>query len=205
MDLIDPILLALNSYTKALSAALGYRDVSTRLHSDRVTGLSHAIGVGMGLSGSELGMLNVAASFHDVGKIGIPDAILLKPSAHSEAERIEMRRHTEIGEKIIAAMEIEGAQQAASSIRAHHENFDGSGYPDQLAGEEIPLFARIISIADSYDAMAETRVHHRARSHGEIMAILDQETGHKHDPVIMRHFSMLIAASELKASDHQHR
>ena len=205
MEPTDPTLLALNSYTKALSAALGYRDVSTRLHSDRVTGLSHAIGVGMGLSGNELGMLNVAASFHDVGKIGIPDAILLKPSAHTEAERIEMRRHTEIGEKIIAATEIDGAQQAALSIRAHHENFDGSGYPDQLAGEEIPLFARIISIADSYDAMAETRVHHRARSHGAIMAILDEETGHKHDPVIMRHFSMLIAASELKASDHQHR
>jgi response regulator RpfG family c-di-GMP phosphodiesterase len=117
MNLTDPTLLALNSYTKALSTALGYRDVSTRLHSDRVTGLSHAIGVGIGLSGSELGMLNVAASFHDVGKIGIPDAILLKPSAHNEAERIEMRRHTEIGEKIIAATEIEGAQEAASSRR----------------------------------------------------------------------------------------
>lgn len=201
MELIDPTLLALNSYTKALSAALGYRDVSTRLHSDRVTGLSRAIGVSIGLSGNELGMLNIAASFHDVGKIGIPDAILLKPSAHNEAERIEMRRHTEIGEKIIAATEIEGAQQAALSIRAHHENFDGSGYPDQLSGEEIPLFARIISIADSYDAMAETRVHHRARSHSEITAILDEETGYKHDPALMRHFSVLIAANELKASD----
>jgi HD-GYP domain-containing protein (c-di-GMP phosphodiesterase class II) len=202
MELTDPTLLALNSYTKALSIALGYRDVSTRLHSDRVTGLSHAIGVRIGLSAHELGMLNVAASFHDVGKIGIPDAILLKPAAHTEAERIEMRRHTEIGEKIIAATEIEGARQASLSIRAHHENFDGSGYPDQLAGEEIPLFARIISIADSYDAMAETRVHHRARSHGEIMAILDQETAHKHDPALMRHFRVLIDSSELKAGGH---
>ncbi len=202
MELIDPTLLALNSYTKALSVALGYRDVSTRLHSDRVTGLSRVIGVSIGLSGNELGMLNVAASLHDVGKIGIPDAILLKPSAHNEAERIEMRRHTEIGEKIIAATEIEGAQQAALSIRAHHENFDGSGYPDQLAGEEIPLFARIISIADSYDAMAETRVHHRGRSHSEIMAILNEETGHKHDPALMRHFSVLMVATELKATEH---
>jgi HD-GYP domain-containing protein (c-di-GMP phosphodiesterase class II) len=201
MELTDPTLLALNSYTKALSAALGYRDVSTRLHSDRVTRLSHAIGVSIGLSENELGMLNIAASFHDVGKIGISDAILLKPSAHSEAERIEMRRHTEIGEKIIAATEIEGAQQAAFNIRAHHENFDGSGYPDQLAGEEIPLFARIISIADSYDAMAETRVHHRARSHSAIMAILDEETGHKHDPALMRRFSVLIATSGLKATE----
>ncbi|NJD36621.1 MAG: HD domain-containing protein, partial [Betaproteobacteria bacterium] len=83
MKLTDRTLLALNSYTKALSVALGYRDVSTRLHSDRVTGLSRAIGVSIGLSGSELGMLNIAASFHDIGKIGISDAILLKPSAHN--------------------------------------------------------------------------------------------------------------------------
>ena len=93
-----PIYASLYKYTQALSVALGYRDLLTRLHSERVLGLSEAIGVACGLSRKELGILKIAASFHDIGKIGIPDAILLKRSELDDAEWAEMKRHSEIGE-----------------------------------------------------------------------------------------------------------
>lgn len=200
MELEGPIFNALYTYTKPLSVALGYRDLLTRAHSERVRGLSVAIGVGCGLSKIELGILNTAASFHDVGKIGIPDQILLKLSQFDEAEREKMKQHSEIGERIIAATELEGAQQVSLVIRHHHEHYNGLGYPDSLSGDEIPICSRIISIADSYDAMAVTRAYHDAKTHLEIMAILREEIGGKHDPELMRVFCEIIESSEFKAA-----
>lgn len=199
MEPVDPIFLALHSYTKALSAALSYRDASTRLHSERVAGLARIIGGKLGFSERELGILNIAAAFHDVGKIGIRDAILLKPSRLDESEWVEMKQHAEIGSKIIAATEIEGSQQAALAIQCHHEHYDGNGYPEGRNGTDIPIYARVIGIADSYDAMAETRAHHHARSHTDIMIILAGETGGKHDPELMSLFCNIIEQSEFKA------
>ena len=190
---------ALYTYTKALAVALGYRDLMTRLHSERVGGLSAAIGQGYGLSRAETDILGIAASFHDIGKIGIPDRILLKLADLDEAEWAEMKRHSEIGERIMAATDIEGAQQAARAIRHHHEHYDGRGYPDSLSGAEIPICSRIISIADSYDAMAVTRAYHDAKTHSEIMAILREETGQKHDPELMRVFCEVIESSKFIA------
>ena len=200
MELDEPILNALFTYTKALSVALGYRDLLTRLHSERVCGLSAAIGVGCGLSKIELGILKIAASFHDIGKIGIPDQVLLKLSQLDEAEWEKMKQHAEIGERIMAATELEGSKQASLVIRHHHEHYDGRGYPDKLPGEEIPICSRIISIADSYDAMAVTRAYHHARTHLEIMAILREETGGKHDPELMRVFREIIESNKFKAA-----
>jgi HD-GYP domain-containing protein (c-di-GMP phosphodiesterase class II) len=200
MELEDPVFHALYAYTKALSVALGYRDLLTRLHSERVQGLAVVIGKACGLSEEQLNALKVAASFHDIGKIGIPDHILLKPAQFDEAEWQKMKTHSEIGEKIMAATELEGSQQAARVIRHHHEHYDGQGYPDKLAGENIPICSRIISIADSYDAMAVTRSYHHARSHAEIMAILQRENGKKHDPELMRIFCGMIETSEYKSA-----
>lgn len=200
MEHEDPVFHALYAYTKALSVALGYRDLLTRLHSERVQGLSVAIGVAYGLSRIQLNALKIAASFHDIGKIGIPDHILLKPAQFNEAEWQEMKMHSEIGEKIMAATELEGSQQAARVIRHHHEHYDGQGYPDKLAGKDIPICSRIISIADSYDAMAVTRSYHHARTHPEIISILKEEDGKKHDPELMRLFREIIENSEYKSS-----
>ena len=200
MEQEDPVFHALYVYTKALSVALGYRDLLTRLHSERVQGLSVAIGAAHGLSKVQLNALKIAASFHDIGKIGIPDHILLKPAQFNEAEWQEMKKHSEIGEKIMAATELEGSQQAALVIRHHHEHFDGHGYPDKLAGNSIPICSRIISIADSYDAMAVTRSYHHARAHSEIMAILQKENGKKHDPELMLIFCDIINTSEYKST-----
>lgn len=199
MELEEHIFNSLLKYTKALSVALGYRDILTRLHSERVQGLSAKIGEYCGLSYKEINALNIAASFHDIGKIGIPDHILLKPSPFDEAEWKIMQQHSEIGEKIMSATELQGSQQAALLIRHHHEHYNGMGYPDKLSGEDIPICSRIISIADSYDAMAVTRSYHRTRTHSEIMAILQEESGNKHDPELMRVFCKFIESSEFRA------
>ena len=200
MKLEEPVFIALYTYTKALSVALGYRDLLTRLHSDRVRGLSVEIALACGLSNKELDVLKIAASFHDIGKIGIPDHVLLKPAKLNDAEWEVMKKHSEIGEKIIAATELEGSQQAALVIRHHHEHYSGLGYPDGLSGQDISICARIISIADSYDAMAVTRSYHRARTHQDIMEILYQEAGEKHDPDLMPTFCDIIESSNFKAA-----
>lgn len=201
MMTLDPLYSVLFRYTKALSVALGYRDLLTRLHSERVRDLSVALGKHCGLSGDDLVILEISASFHDVGKIGMPDHILLKPSQFDEDEWLIMRQHAEVGEKIMLSTELDGSRQAAIAIRHHHEYFNGKGYPDKLVGEAIPIYSRIISIADSYDAMAVTRAYHRAKPHAEIMDILHFETGQKHDPNLMRVFCEVIESSELKATE----
>lgn len=200
MELEDPIYAALYKYTKALSLALGYRDPVTQLHSERVLGLSEEIGVKCGLPNVDLGILKIAAAFHDIGKIGIPDAILRKPVQLDESECAIMKQHSEMGEQIIAATELEGAQQASLIIRHHHEHYDGRGYPDGIAGEEIPICSRIVAVADSYDAMAVTRSYHRVRTHTEIMAILQQESGEKHDPELVRIFCEVIESSKFRTA-----
>lgn len=201
MEPEEQIFSALYTYTKALSVALGYRDLLTRLHSERVRGLSEAIGIGCNLSKREMGILKVAASFHDIGKIGIPDQILLKPSPLDEVELEKMKQHSEIGEKIMASTELEGSQQASLVIRHHHEHYNGLGYPDRLSGKEIPVHSRIITIADSYDAMAVTRSYHQSKTHPEIMAVLEKETGEKHDPELMGIFCGIIESSKFKAPE----
>jgi response regulator RpfG family c-di-GMP phosphodiesterase len=197
----DSVFFTLYKYTKALSVALGYRDLLTRLHSERVLALSEALGTRCGLSSSELEILKLGASFHDIGKIGIEDRILMKTSALDKDEWEKMREHTKIGESILLATGLEGSQQAAQIVRHHHEHYDGKGYPDSLAGEDIPIYSRIISIADSYDAMAVTRSYHHPRKHSEIMETLHRETGVKHDPHLMSLFVELIEHSELKAAE----
>jgi HD-GYP domain-containing protein (c-di-GMP phosphodiesterase class II) len=199
MEQEDTAFNTLYTYTRALSVALGYRDLLTRLHSERVCALSEAIAISYGLSKKDLAILKIAASFHDVGKIGIPDYILLKTSHLNKAERDEIRKHPEIGEKILAAAELDGPQRASLVIRHHHEYYSGSGYPDRLAGDDIPICSRIISIADNYDAMAVTRSYQEARTHPEIMAIMQEETGEKHDPELMRVFCEIIESSEFRA------
>ena len=195
MDMADMAFIDLRRYTRALSMALGLRDPSTLMHSDRVQGLSREIGTRCGLGSESMGILEIAASFHDVGKIGIRDAVLMKPAQLDEDEWELMRQHCEMGEQIIAATGLDGAAEAARIIRHHHEHYDGSGYPDRLAGYAIPLLSRIISIADAYDAMAVTRSYHRARAHESILEVLDRETGRKYDPELMDVFRDVIATS----------
>lgn len=192
--------ISLYRYTKALSVALDYRDTLTRMHSERVVALSLGLGEHCGLTQGELETLRVAATFHDIGKIGIPDAVLLKPTRLDRAEWACMQRHSEIGQQILLATDLDGAETAAQVIRHHHEHFDGSGYPDRISGEQIPIAARIISITDSYDAMAVTRAYHAAKGHAVIEGTLRSESGTKYDPDLLGMFLQFIESSPLKTS-----
>jgi len=199
MKLDDPIFDALYQYTKALSVALGYRDPLTRLHSERVQELATEIAVQCDLTVDIINILKIAASFHDIGKIGIPDDVLLKPKPFNDMEWQIMQKHSIIGEQIMLATELEGSELAATFIRHHHEQFDGQGYPDKLAGNAIPLGSRIIAIADSYDAMAVARPYHNPKAHNEIMSILHQESGKKYDPELLDIFTAVIEHSKYKS------
>jgi len=183
----------------ALTIALDVRDRYTRSHCDRVVTLAAELGRACGLASAELGHLRVGARFHDVGKIGIPDSVLLNPGRLSAVEWEVMKTHSEYGERIFRATAVRKLEPIARAIRHHHESFDGSGYPDGLAGEAIPLLGRLLLIVDAYDAMTSARPYHQARSHSQAMDILDSESGSKLDPVVLRAFFGCIERSEARA------
>lgn len=152
--------------------------------------------IALGLSGDELRVLELGASLHDIGKIVVPDRVLMKPAKLDEDELAVMQQHPVVGGNLLAAYENPRAALVASVVRHHHEWFDGNGYPDKLSGEAIPLLARIVSVVDSYDAMAVRRVYQGARLHGEIIEIMSGEAGSKLDPVILERFMQVIEKPE---------
>jgi putative nucleotidyltransferase with HDIG domain len=129
----------------------------------------------MGLSQAELDLLGHAALFHDIGKLAIPDAILLKPASLTHAEWDLMQGHADEGARIIDRLGF--LNDAVPAIRHHHERFDGTGYPDRLVGEEIPLGARIIHVADALDSMLTTRIYRAARPATDALEELKRATG----------------------------
>jgi diguanylate cyclase (GGDEF)-like protein/putative nucleotidyltransferase with HDIG domain len=160
---------------ESLSATVDARDAYTAGHSRRVQQLALAIGRELGLSQAELDLLGHAALFHDIGKLAIPDSILLKPATLTPAEWALMQRHADEGARIIDRLGF--LQDAVPAIRHHHERFDGTGYPDGLAGEEIPLGARIIHVADALDSMLTTRIYRAARPADEALEELRRGSG----------------------------
>jgi diguanylate cyclase (GGDEF)-like protein/putative nucleotidyltransferase with HDIG domain len=160
---------------ESLSATVDARDAYTAGHSRRVQQLALAIGRELGLSRAELDLLGHAALFHDIGKLAVPDAILLKPAVLTEEEWSLMQRHSDEGARIIDRLGF--LNDAVPAIRHHHERFDGTGYPDGLKGEDIPLGARIIHVADALDSMLTTRIYRAARPAMEAMQELKRAAG----------------------------
>jgi diguanylate cyclase (GGDEF)-like protein/putative nucleotidyltransferase with HDIG domain len=160
---------------ESLSATVDARDAYTAGHSRRVQQLALAIGRELGLSQAELDLLGHAALFHDIGKLAIPDAILLKPASLTDKEWELMQRHADEGARIIDRLGF--LNDAVPAIRHHHERFDGTGYPDRLKGEEIPLGARIIHVADALDSMLTTRIYRAARPATEALDELRRAAG----------------------------
>lgn len=193
--------VSLQHIAQSLTVALGERDQHTRAHCERVVQLSNELGIHLDFTACELDLLMLGAQFHDIGKIGIPDHILHKPASFDEDEWECMKRHTQIGERIILAISNEKSAEVARTVRHHHEHFDGSGYPDGLSGLQIPVYSRIIALADSYDAIAVTRPYHQARAHTAIMDILSSEVGIKHDPDLLYAFSSVIEKSSMRVRD----
>jgi putative nucleotidyltransferase with HDIG domain len=165
---------------ESLSATVDARDSYTAGHSRRVQQLALAIGDELGLSQPELDLLGHAALFHDIGKLAIPDAILLKPAMLSSQEWSLMQNHAEEGARIIDRLGFLG--DAVPAIKHHHERFDGAGYPDRLSGEDIPLGARIIHVADALDSMLTTRIYRTARPAEEALEELRSAAGSQFCP-----------------------
>jgi diguanylate cyclase (GGDEF)-like protein/putative nucleotidyltransferase with HDIG domain len=165
---------------ESLSATVDARDAYTAGHSRRVQQLALAIGRELGLSQAELDLLGQAALFHDVGKLAIPDAVLLKPATLSTDEWSLMQRHADEGARIIDRLGF--LDDAVPAIRHHHERWDGAGYPDGLAGEEIPLGARIIHVADALDSMLTNRIYRAARPAAEALEELRRGVGSQFCP-----------------------
>jgi len=164
-----------SSAIESLSSIVDSRDSYTAGHSRRVRDLALAMGRELGLSDAELAVLDRAALFHDIGKLTVPDAILLKPGELSAEEWTVMRRHPDQGARIINRLGF--LDDAVPVIRYHHERIDGGGYPSGLAGEEIPLGARIVHVADAYDSMRTNRIYRPARTHADALGELRQLAG----------------------------
>lgn len=164
----------------ALVRAIEEKDRYTLGHTERVAELSVLIGEELRLPPEKLRVLNEAAMLHDIGKIGIPDAILNKPGPLTAEERRLVEEHSRRGEHILR--ELRSLQAHISGVRSHHERMDGSGYPDGLHGEEIPLDARIIAVADVFDALTSTRSYRPAWALDRALDLIDSEAGTKLDP-----------------------
>jgi HD-GYP domain-containing protein (c-di-GMP phosphodiesterase class II) len=167
---------------KSLASAIDAKDPYTRGHSQRVAYWAVEIGRELGLSPEALQTLEYGGVLHDIGKIGMPDAILSKASALDEAERELAREHPRIGSEIAAGVSFLAA--ALPAIRSHHERWDGTGYPDRLAGEAIPLVARIVNAADTWDACTSTRPYQKAFTTEESLAIMARLREAQLDPAV---------------------
>jgi HD-GYP domain-containing protein (c-di-GMP phosphodiesterase class II) len=176
----------------ALSVSLQLRDAYTRHHCDRVGLLARTLARHCSLDPAQCVQIELAACFHDIGKIGIPDDVLLNPGRHDHADQAIMRQHPEHGERIFLATGRADATDVARLIRAHHEAFDGSGYPDGLRGESIPLGARILTLVDAWDAMTSDRPYRGAMERGRAMRILDDASGGMIDAYLLGAFQDLL-------------
>lgn len=177
----------------ALSMSLQMRDAYTRHHCDRVGLLARCLATHCDLAPPACAQIVLAARFHDIGKIGIPDDVLLAPRQHTEEERAIMREHPVRGEHIFLATGRSDAAPVARLIRAHHEAFDGSGYPDGLRGEAIPLGARIVTIVDAYDALTSVRPYRDAMEHETALRIIEAQSGGLVDPYVLQRFHRMLA------------
>jgi len=171
---------------KALVAALETRDLETHGHSERVVSFSLRLGQEFGLDEGQMRSLEFGSLLHDIGKIGVPDAILRKPAKLSEDEWLEMRLHPIHGRQILSGIAfLEGASRV---VAQHHEKWDGSGYPAGLKGEEIDLNARIFAVADAFDAITSDRVYRVGRTYEAALAELCAQTGRQFDPGVVEAF-----------------
>jgi diguanylate cyclase (GGDEF)-like protein/putative nucleotidyltransferase with HDIG domain len=182
---------------ESLSATVDARDAYTAGHSRRVQGLALAIGRELGLSQAELDLLGHAALFHDIGKLAVPDAILLKATELTGDEWSLMQRHADEGARIIDRLGF--LTDAVPAIRHHHERFGGGGYPDGIAGEEIPLGARIIHVADALDSMLTTRIYRAARPVDETLAELRNGAGDQFCPRCVNALERIVETDGLAA------
>ena len=183
----------------ALAEAIEKRDPYTGGHVRRVVVYSLLLGREMGLSRSELEQLRLGATLHDVGKIAIPDEVLRKPAPLDRGEFEVMKRHTLDGAEIVSR--VRGLRALIPAVRSHHERLDGAGYPDGLGAEAIPLVARIIAVADTYDAMTTDRPYRRGMAPAAAFAEIDRHAGLQHAGEVVAAFRRLFERGEFTVAE----
>jgi len=181
-NIYENLFSTLYAFVNAVEA----RDLYTRQHSSRVTGISLILGKQLGCTGEELDILNFAGHLHDIGKIGIRDDILLKPDRLTSEEFKKIKEHPAIGANILEQLGM--WEKERQIIRCHHERFDGTGYPDGLKRKQIPFLARILSVADVYDAMASDRAYRKRMEEERILKVIDEGAGTQFDPDVVAAF-----------------
>jgi diguanylate cyclase (GGDEF)-like protein len=181
----------------SLAKAVDARDAYTGSHSERVGDLAARIARRLGVDEAQTDLTRLAASLHDLGKLAIPEEILRKPGVLSESERLVLERHPQIGYRMLESL---GVEPIAEWVLHHHERWDGTGYPDGLRGEEIPLGARIIFVADAFDAMTSERVYREPLTEIEALAELERCAGTQFDPAIVEAFSAELGLSTATAA-----
>jgi putative nucleotidyltransferase with HDIG domain len=178
----------------ALARAIDAKSSWTSGHSERVTETAMEIGREVGLSRTELDVLNRGGLLHDVGKIGVPESVLDKPGKLTDEEMTQIREHVEIGRRILEP--VPGLAECMPIVVQHHEWFDGGGYPKGLAGDEISLYARIFAVADCFDAMISDRPYRSGLPVDQVLQILRDGTGKQFDPQVMDAFFRIVARKD---------
>jgi PAS domain S-box-containing protein len=173
---------------RRLALAAEYRDYETSLHTERVGRAAEQVAEALGLSVSLSGLVGEAAPLHDVGKIGIPDSILLKPGKLSATEFEAMKQHTVLGSALLAGSDCELLRLAGQIALTHHERWDGSGYPSGLVGDVIPIAGRIVAVVDAVDAMTHDRPYKSASTVEEARSEISRCSGSHFDPRVVRAF-----------------
>lgn len=187
--------------TERLLGAAGLRDEETGAHIHRIGLYSGAIAEALGQSQDFVSDIRIAAPMHDVGKIGIPDAVLLKPGRLTDAEFAVMKKHTEIGARLLESDDVPLLHMAREIALTHHEKWNGSGYPRRLAGDAIPLSGRIVALVDVYDALTHRRVYKDAWSESQALEYLRSEAGQHFDPELLEvFFNILPRLRQISAS-----
>jgi diguanylate cyclase (GGDEF)-like protein/PAS domain S-box-containing protein len=174
----------------SIKSTMVARSRETDEHAERLSALTRRLGEVLGLSPAELNELELFSALHDIGKIAISDRILNKPGDLTREEWTQMKKHPEIGFKI--AQSSPDLASIAGYILTHHENWDGTGYPNSLSGEEIPLASRILAVADAYDAMTQDRVYRSAMSHADALDEIRRDSGYRFDPSVVEAFLRLV-------------
>ena len=182
---------------RTVVGAIEERDLKAKGHTERVNAVAKAIGRHMGLTDEEMFNLEIGALLHDLGMIGVPEAILLKPGPLEDSERREVQKHPERGKQLIERFSF--LETAIPHVLHHHERIDGSGYPAKLAGSAIPLAARIIAVADVFAAVTRDRAHRGRLDFAQAQALIKQGQGTEFDSEVVDAFFQAVTAGEIAA------
>jgi HD-GYP domain-containing protein (c-di-GMP phosphodiesterase class II) len=189
-DLLESEERLLGGYVRSLTATMELRDPSTREHSRRVAALAMKVGTGMGLPAPSLRRLAVAGLLHDIGKLQVPEQILNKPARLTDEEFAVIRLHPGQGADLLA--HLGGFEQEHPIVLSHHERWDGAGYPNGIAGDQIPLEARILAVCDVYDALISKRAYREPWTHEKALAQIVTESGTAFDPACVVALSTVL-------------